>query len=84
VQQQLSVSRNRGDNFGPPSSLGPPSVLRYSARAGSILTGTEFFPGDYVGAALSMHRLYLVWAVSSKPRHLGRYHQVIYGATLRH
>lgn len=78
VQQQLSVSHNRGLTFGYPTSLGPRSVLRYAARAGG------YFPGDYIGAAISAHRLYLVWAVSSKPAHPGRFHQVIYGATLRH
>lgn len=78
VQQQLSVSRNRGNGFGAPISIGPRSILRYAARAGGL------FPGDYIGAAISPHRLYLVWAVSRKPRHPGRFHQVIYGATLRH
>jgi hypothetical protein len=78
VQQQLSVSHDAGRNFGAPISLGPRSVLRYAARAGG------YFPGDYIGAAISPHRLYLVWAVSSKPRAHTRLHQVIYGATLRH
>ena len=46
-------------------------------------TRGESFPGDYMGAAISAHRLYLVWAVSNKPRQPRTYHQVIYGATLR-
>lgn len=78
VQQQLSASYDGGRSFSAPISIGPRSVLRYAARAGGL------FPGDYIGEAISAHRLYLVWAVSSKPRHPGRFHQVIYGATLRH
>lgn len=78
VQQQLSVSDDRGRGFGPPLSIGPRSVLRYAAQAGG------YFPGDYIGAAVAPGRLYLVWAVSSKPpaTSASPYHQIIYGATL--
>ena len=79
VQQQVSTSSNGGRSFGPPVSIGPRSVLKYAARAGG------YFPGDYIGAAIAPRRIYLVWAVSSRPppSSSSRYHQVIFGATLR-
>jgi hypothetical protein len=77
VQQQLSVSRDRGSTFGAPQSIGPLSVLRYAARAGG------YFPGDYIGEAIADGRLYVVFAVSSKPPSSSPYHQVIWGVTLR-
>jgi hypothetical protein len=57
----------------------PRSVLKYAAQAGG------YFPGDYIGAAIAPGRLYLVWAVSSTPPpySASKYHQIIYGATLR-
>ena len=79
VQQQLSVSTNAGRSFGPPTSIGPRSVLKYAAQA------RGYFPGDYIGEAIAPGRLYMVWAVSSKPPAYSTspYHQIIYGATLR-
>jgi hypothetical protein len=79
VQQQISVSANRGHSFGPPISVGPRSVLKYAAQAGG------YFPGDYIGAAIAPGRVYMVWAISAKPPNssASAYHQVIYGATLR-
>jgi hypothetical protein len=73
------VSRNRGATFEAPISIGPRSVLQYAARAGG------YFPGDYIGEAITPGRLYGVWAVSSKPpaSSTSKYHQVIWGATLR-
>jgi hypothetical protein len=78
VQQQLSVSRNRGTSFGPPQSIGPVSVLKYAARADG------FFPGDYLGAAIAGNRLYVVFAQSSAPppSSSSPYHQVVWGVTL--
>jgi hypothetical protein len=77
VQQQLSVSNNGGRSFAAPSSVGPRSVLKYAAQADG------YFPGDYIGEAITADRLYAVWAVSSKPPpySASRYHQLIYGAT---
>jgi hypothetical protein len=79
VQQQLSVSRDRGATFGAPLSLGRRSVLEYAARS------EGYFPGDYIGEAITTGRLYIVWARSSKPpaSSSSRYHQVIVGAALR-
>jgi BNR repeat protein len=79
VQQQISVSSNRGRSFGPPTSVGPLSTLKYAAQAGG------YFPGDYIGEAIAPGRLYMVFAVSSKPppRSSSPYHQIIYGVTLR-
>ncbi len=79
VQQQLSVSPDAGRSYGPPMSIGPLSVLKYAAQS------RGYFPGDYIGAAIAPGRLYLVWARSSKPpaASTSRFHQVIYGATLR-
>jgi hypothetical protein len=79
VQQQVSVSTDRGHRFGPPTSIGPRSVLKYDAQS------RGYFPGDYIGEAISPHRIYMVWAMSSKPppRSDSPYHQVIYGATMR-
>ncbi len=79
VQQQLSVSYDRGLTFGTPMSIGQLSVLRYAAQAGG------YFPGDYIGSAITSGRLYVVWARSSMPPpySTSRYHQVIDGATLR-
>jgi hypothetical protein len=78
VQQQLSVSSNGGRRFAAPTSIGPPSVLRYAAQS------RGYFPGDYVGEAITGGRLYLVWAYSSAPpaSSASKYNQVIYGATV--
>ena len=78
VQQQLSVSTNGGLSFAAPMSIGPRSILKYAAQAGG------YFPGDYIGEAITSGRMYMVWAVSSKPpaTSTSPYHQVIYGATL--
>lgn len=79
VQQQISVSRNKGSSFGAPQSIGPLSVLQYAAQADG------YFPGDYIGEAISDGRLYVVFAVSSKPppSSSSPYHQVIWGVTLQ-
>jgi hypothetical protein len=79
VQQQLSVSTNRGRTFGAAMSIGPRSVLRYAAQS------RGYFPGDYIGEAIAPGRLYMVWAISSRPpaSSTSIYHQVIHGATLR-
>jgi hypothetical protein len=79
VQQQLSVSGDRGSSFGPPQSIGPVSVLKYAARSGGI------FPGDYIGEAISGDRLYIVFARSSAPppSSSSQFHQVIWGVTLQ-
>jgi hypothetical protein len=79
VQQQISVSRNRGSSFGAPQSIGPVSVLQYAARADG------YFPGDYIGEAVAGGRLYVVFAQSSAPppSSSSRFHQVIWGVTLR-
>lgn len=79
VQQQISVSSDQGRSFGPPTSVGPRSVLKYSAQS------RGHFPGDYIGEAIAPGRVYMVWAVSSKPpaSSTSKYHQVIYGVTLR-
>ncbi len=78
VQQQLSVSTDRGRTFGVPSSIGPRSQLKYAARS------RGYFPGDYIGEALTPGRLYVVFAVSSRPppESTSRFHQVIWGVTL--
>ena len=80
VQQQISVSRNRGSSFAAPQSIGPISVLKYAARADG------YFPGDYIGEAIAGGRLYVVFAQSSPPpppSSTSKFHQVIWGVTLR-
>lgn len=79
VQQQISVSSDRGYTFGPPTSVGRLSTLKYAAQS------RGYFPGDYIGEAIAPGRLYTVFAVSSKPppRSSSPYHQIIYGVTLR-
>jgi hypothetical protein len=79
VQQQISVSRNRGSSFAAPQSIGPISVLKYAARADG------YFPGDYIGEAIAGGRLYVVFAQSSAPppSSTSKFHQVIWGVTLR-
>jgi hypothetical protein len=79
VQQQISVSRDKGSTFGPPQSIGPVSVLKYAARS------QGFFPGDYIGEAIADGRLYVVFAVSSAPpaSSTSPFHQVIWGVTLQ-
>jgi hypothetical protein len=79
VQQQVSVSSDRGHTFGPPISVGRLSTLKYAAQS------RGYFPGDYIGEAIAPDRLYMVFAVSSKPppRSDSPYHQIIYGVTLR-
>ncbi|MGI8751077.1 MAG: hypothetical protein ACR2MN_01940 [Acidimicrobiales bacterium] len=79
VQQQLSVSSDRGLSFASPMSIGPLSVLQYAAQS------RGYFPGDYIGSALTRGRLYVVWSLSTPPpaSSTSPYHQVIDGATLR-
>lgn len=79
VQQQLSTSTDQGLSFGPPISFGQVSVLRYAARS------RGYFPGDYIGSAITAGRIYVVWARSSAPPPYSKspFHQVIDGATLR-
>jgi hypothetical protein len=79
VQQQVVVSTDGGREFRAPTPIGPVSELKYAAQADG------YFPGDYIGTAISKNRLYIVWAVSSKPPASSNspYHQVIWGTTLR-
>jgi hypothetical protein len=79
VQQQLSVSGNRGSTFGAPPSIGPLSVLKYAAQADG------YFPGDYIGEAIAGNHLYVVFAQSPKPpaSSSSPYHQIIWGVTLQ-
>ncbi len=79
VQQQVVVSADGGRQFRTPMPIGPVSELKYAAQADG------YFPGDYIGTAISRDNLYIVWALSSKPPASSRspYHQVIWGATLR-
>lgn len=78
VQQELSYSNDQGNSFAGPVALGPISALQYSAVAGG------HFPGDYIGAALSGSRLYLVWCRSSKPplRSTSKFHQTLWAGVL--
>jgi hypothetical protein len=77
AQQQLSMSFD-GTHFATPIKLGPLSDLKYAAQAG----GT--FPGDYMGTAATSGRVYSVWAWSAKAASPGaKYHQVVFGATLK-
>jgi hypothetical protein len=78
VRQQVAVSTDGGAHFGAPVQVGPVSTLRYAARS------RGYFPGDYIGTAISKDLLYVAWAVSSKPPSpsTSRYHQVIWGTTL--
>ena len=79
VRQKLAVSHDGGRSFRQHRRIGPVSVLRYAAQAGGA------FPGDYIGTAISARRLYVVFAVSSRPpaSSTSPYHQVIWGVTLR-
>ena len=79
VQQQVAVSADGGVQFRAPIQIGPVSELKYAAQAGG------YFPGDYIGTAISKNLLYVVYAVSSKPAASSGspYHQVIWGTTLR-
>lgn len=79
VRQQLAVSEDGGRHFEAPVPVGPVSTLAYAAQAGG------YFPGDYIGTAVSKHYLYLAWAVSSPPpaSSTSAFHQVIWGVTLR-
>ena len=79
VQQQVVTSTDGGRRFGVPQPIGPVSQLKYAAQAGG------YFPGDYIGTAISRNLLYVVWAVSSKPpaSSSSPFHQVIWGSTLR-
>jgi hypothetical protein len=79
VRQQLAVSTDGGRSFRQPRRIGPVSALKYAAQAGGA------FPGDYIGTAISATRLYVVFAVSSRPpvSSTSPFHQVIWGLTLR-
>jgi hypothetical protein len=77
-QQRAVTSHDDARHFGRPLSLGPPYDSRYGAVAGGV------FPGDYIGSAAAHGRVYLAWAVASKPKDpAATYHQVIFGAVLR-
>lgn len=79
VRQQVATSGDGGLRFGVPTPIGPVSELKYAAQS------RGYFPGDYIGTAVSRRLLYVVWAVSSKPpaSSTSPYHQVIWGATLQ-
>jgi hypothetical protein len=78
VQQQVTVSADRGAHFGRPLPVGPPSDTRYAAIAGGI------FPGDYIGTAAGPGYVYAVWCRSSRPPDpAATYHQTLYAAVLR-
>jgi hypothetical protein len=77
VQQQVSVSRDRGAHFGPPTSVGPLSDLAFAAQS------RGFFPGDYIGSAATHGRVYLAWALSAQPADpTARFRQTLFGAVL--
>jgi hypothetical protein len=78
VQQKLSFSGDGGASFAAPISLGPVSTLQYAARA------RGYFPGDYIGMALTSDRLYVVWCVSSPPPTPAPFHQVLFAGVLRY
>ncbi len=78
VQQQLSYSNDGGTTFAAPFAIGPVSALQWAAQS------RGYFPGDYIGAAISDNFLYLVWCVSSQPPTPAPFHQVLWGATLRY
>lgn len=77
LQQQLVSSADGGRNFRAPLSLGPLSDLRYAAQAGGV------FPGDYIGSAISGHRLYTVWARSTRPPGGAEFNQSLFAAAVR-
>src|SRR5919107_4553302 len=76
-RQRVSVSNDAGRSFRLAAVLGPRSDHRYAAKA--PLT----FPGDYVGSAMHGDTGYAVWCVSRRPASGARFHQVLYGATIR-
>lgn len=80
VRQQLSYSDNGALSFDYTLSFGRPSVLRYAARSGD----GSYFPGDYIGSAITRGHLYIVWPRASTPpaSSTSQYHQVIDGAAL--
>ena len=76
--QTLIVSSDGGRSFGPPVAVGPAYDTQYGAFAGAV------FPGDYIGTASTRGRTYVVWPVASAPADpTAKYHQVLYGATLK-
>lgn len=81
VRQQLSYSDDGALSFDSTLSIGPRSVLRYSARSGD----GSFFPGDYTGSAIAPGHLYVAWPRASAPPagSASPYHQVIDGAVLQ-
>lgn len=77
VQQQVVYSGDAGSSFGSPLALGPPSDLRYAARAGGE------FPGDYIGISEVGRNVTAVWCVSSKPANSSlSFNQTLYAASL--
>jgi hypothetical protein len=77
VQQEVLAS-TYPSAFSAPLKLGPPSDLKYAAVAGGK------FPGDYIGTAVTHSRAYAVWCRSGKPADPNaKFHQVMWGATLR-
>lgn len=76
VQQRVTVLD--GTRPGGTVALGPPSDLTWSAVADG-----EHFPGDYIGIAAGIDRVYAVWCRSSAPPTPETYHQTLWAAVLR-
>lgn len=74
-RQLVATSRDAGQHFLAPTTVGPRIDYAFAAVAGGI------FPGDYIGSATTRGRLYAVWAVSSEPDPAATFHQVIFGAS---
>jgi hypothetical protein len=76
VSENYIASVDNGRTFGFERSVGPPSAVQWSAKAGG-----RIFLGDYMGVAATPRMAALVWNVSSKPPIDGQvFHQTTWTA----
>jgi hypothetical protein len=82
VSENLVVSTDGGQTFGPEQTVGPPTVLQFAAV--SIEGGpTVAFLGDYMGLAATSRTAQLLWCVASQPPVSGaQFHQTSWSGTV--
>ncbi len=83
VTEDYISSADGGKTFGPEFQLGPPSEVRWASVTASDVNGAPaIFFGDYTGASATPQHAAFAWCVSSKPPVTGRYHQLMWVATV--
>ncbi len=78
VQQQIAVSRDAGQAFGAPLSLGPHGDI-----TAAPLTDIGYFTADYVQTAVTAHLAYTAWVLPRRPVTTTQLNQTLWAAALR-